>query len=1065
VRREDVLRQLDAWVDGPDETGWVVVTGGPGMGKSAILVAWLRRREAAGLVVPRHFIRRQVADWDQPDMIAASLATQIEAAFLEVRNADAKPERRLLELLGRVSKQLPAARRLAVLVDGLDDTRAEPGENPLPHFLPQILPAGICIVCATRPSHLYLNWILARTPVRRLDLDDRRWASSNEAVVRGLWEAVAPEYDPPLSPEMTAEAIARAEGNVLHAVMLHDALRDVPADERRADRIPRGLQPLIEELWDRVAHFPSVREGLGILCAAQEALSLDALEGLAGWSYDDRQRFVRDTRQLLREVPASGIGVDAYWPRHAWVREWIVAVLGRAAMRAHHATLARRLATWPPPAGDAARQYALRHGLGHRAEAEDWADAWRLATDPGFLEAKCRALGVHEAESDVAYIAARCRAAGDAMVARRFGDLSRALARESHLLRDSPELVASLLWNRLRRFGWSAGEIDEALRVPAGAGFLRVRHAVTRESTALMRDLVGHSTEVMACAITPDGTRIVSASDDLTLMVWDLETGRVLATLEGHVLGVTACAVTPDGRRAVSASWDHVLKVWDLETGRALATLESHSEGVTACAVTSDGRVVSASQDRTLKVWDLETGRVLATLEGHSSAVTACAVTPNGRVVSASQDRTLKVWDLESGSVLATLEGHSSAVTACAVTSDGRRVVSASWDQTLRLWELESGQALATLKGHGDGVTACAVTSDGRRVVSASWDHTLKVWDLGTSRLLATLEGHAHWVTACAVTPDGGRVVSASWDRTLKIWALETERALVLPGCHASRVTACAVTPDGGRVISASSDRTLKVWDLEAGSVLSTLEGHGDVVTACAVAPDRRRMVSASHDRTLKVWDLDRENVLLTLEGHADLVTACAVTPDGRRVISASRDHTLKVWDLASGDALATLEGHGSWVTACAVTLDGRRVVSASDDHTLKVWDLEARRALVTLEGHGDLVTACAVTPGGDRVVSASHDRTLKVWDARTGHLIATLGGHGDSVTACAVTPDGHRAVSASHDKSLRVWDLNRGTCLVTHRGDTAYTAIATSATAVVAGTDTGGLWILDWPR
>jgi hypothetical protein len=48
--------------------------------------------------------------------------------------------------------------------------------------------------------------------------------------------------------------------------------------------------------------------------------------------------------------------------------------------------------------------------------------------------------------------------------------------------------------------------------------------------------------------------------------VWDLESGRALATLEGHAHWVSACAVTPDGQRVVSASEDKTLKVWDLTT-------------------------------------------------------------------------------------------------------------------------------------------------------------------------------------------------------------------------------------------------------------------------------------------------------------------------------------------------------------------------------------------------------------------------------------------------------------------------------------------------------------------
>ena len=72
VGRDDVLTRLDEWLLGPDDTGWVVLTGGPGMGKSAILSKWLDRCEVAG-AVPHPFVRRQVIDWDQPDRIAASL--------------------------------------------------------------------------------------------------------------------------------------------------------------------------------------------------------------------------------------------------------------------------------------------------------------------------------------------------------------------------------------------------------------------------------------------------------------------------------------------------------------------------------------------------------------------------------------------------------------------------------------------------------------------------------------------------------------------------------------------------------------------------------------------------------------------------------------------------------------------------------------------------------------------------------------------------------------------------------------------------------------------------------
>ena len=79
------------------------------------------------------------------------------------------------------------------------------------------------------------------SPRRWLDLDNPQWAASNEAVVRGFWHSVAAEYQPPLPAAVVDTAMARADGNLLHAVMHHEHLRGVSAEERRTDRIPIGL--------------------------------------------------------------------------------------------------------------------------------------------------------------------------------------------------------------------------------------------------------------------------------------------------------------------------------------------------------------------------------------------------------------------------------------------------------------------------------------------------------------------------------------------------------------------------------------------------------------------------------------------------------------------------------------------------------------------------------------------------------------------------------------------------------------------------------------------------------
>jgi WD40 repeat protein len=487
----------------------------------------------------------------------------------------------------------------------------------------------------------------------------------------------------------------------------------------------------------------------------------------------------------------------------------------------------------------------------------------------------------------------------------------------SHVIsRDSKQFVSQVVARLLPHQNIPAiAEFIKRAAEGAPTHWLRLTQPTLHSpGSKLQRKFTGHSGGVTAVAVTPDGQRAVSASDDHTLKIWDLGSGRELRTLTGHSGRVTAVAVTPDGQRAVSASNDQMLKVWDLATGRELLSLTGHSDVVTAVALKPDGQqAVSASFDRTLKVWDLATGCELHTLTGHSYWVTAVAVTPDGqRAVSASYE-TLEVWDLTSGRKLDTLmSGDSDWVNAVAVTPDGRWAVSASSDRMLKVWDLASGRELRSLAGHSSGVDAVAVTADGQRAVSASSDKTLKVWDLISGRELHSLTGHSDGVTAVAVTPDGQRAVSASHDRTLKVWDLTNGRV-----GHSAGVPALAVTPDGQRAVSASFDKTLKVWDLVSGHEPCSLTGHSDGVTAVSLTPDGQRAVSASWDQTLKVWDLISGRELHTLTGHSDGVTAVAVTPDGQRAISASRDNTVKMWELETDELLATFSCDGA-ANCCA---------------------------------------------------------------------------------------------------------------------------------------------------
>lgn len=418
----------------------------------------------------------------------------------------------------------------------------------------------------------------------------------------------------------------------------------------------------------------------------------------------------------------------------------------------------------------------------------------------------------------------------------------------------------------------------------------------------------GHSSWVMSVAISPDGQKILSGSQDRTIKMWEAQTGRLLLTLEGHTMIVMSVAFSPNGRRLASGSQDHSIRIWDAQTGKCISTLSGHTGHVNSLRFSPDSRrLVSGSRDRTICVWDAQTGSCLASLAGHSLGVNEAHFSPDGRrIVSASSDKTIGVWNARTGERLLSLEGHTHWVKSAVFSPDGKRILSGALDKTLRLWDAQSGRLLSTLEGHSSWVNSVAYDPSGSRMVSGSSDRTIKIWDTRSGRCLSTLEGHSDWVWAVAFSPDATRIVSGSQDKTIKVWDAQTGACLLSLSGHSSPVNSLGFSPDGSRMISGSSNKMLKVWDARTGKELLSFTGGSKRINSAAFSPDGNQIISGSQDKTVRIWDAQTGKALGKLEGHSSEVNSAAFSPDGRFIVSASEGDALKIWDAQTGRCLQT---------------------------------------------------------------------------------------------------------------------------------------------------------------
>ncbi|CCA75681.1 hypothetical protein PIIN_09671 [Serendipita indica DSM 11827] len=218
-----------------------------------------------------------------------------------------------------------------------------------------------------------------------------------------------------------------------------------------------------------------------------------------------------------------------------------------------------------------------------------------------------------------------------------------------------------------------------------------------------------HSMPIESVGFLPDGLRIVFSEWGETIRLWNVDTGQPLGEplqghegwpvgepIRGHRKPVTSIRFSPDGSRIVSGSEDHTLRLWNAHTGQSLGKpLQGHEEWVQAVDFSPDGlRIVSGSDDKTVRLWDVHTGQLLREpLQGHQDSVHAVRFSPDGsRIVSGSLDKTIRLWDGHTGQPLGLpLRGPREFVLTVGFSPDGSRIVCGSSNNLVLLWDIVTG--------------------------------------------------------------------------------------------------------------------------------------------------------------------------------------------------------------------------------------------------------------------------------------------------------------------------------------------------------------------------------------
>ena len=643
-------------------------------------------------------------------------------------------------------------------------------------------------------------------------------------------------------------------------------------------------------------------------------------------------------------------------------------------------------------------------------------------------------------------------------------------------------------------------------------------------SLAALRQIPGNSREVTSLAAIPSTPRqVFSGCLDGVIRRWNLETGQDMQQFN-HGGSVTAIAVSPDGQRLASATDNtHTARLWNIngqqiaemrgdvrkKTAQTRATqqlaaanarlnvakqlLDQAEKDVptkTTAEKTLADMLTAANTDVAAKKVVLETALATKTTTEKAaidaSAVAKVAMTAKETAEKAAKDGTAVVAAAQaklariqqSAAADPTSEKLKALVVECqkaveTATAASQQLTAAVAPPTQNATQMATVANTAAQKVNEvqkpyiDALAALKTSEATQNLLSqqqAIAARELKVaTDLVPVRKAAATKAEAAALEATklvetsntevtafdlpmrsiAFSPDGKLLATAGDCPHVHTWDATTGAAMGAFVGHTGPLKAVAFLNDN-QLVSASDDQSSRVWEINPGWVLERTIGSAETptvivhrVTAVDFSRDSSLLLIAggvpSRSGELQVVKVaDGARVLYLPQAHNDVIYSAQFSPDAKRIASGGADKYLRTFDVATSQQLRRFEGHTNYVLGVAWKADGQIIATAGADNTVKVWESDTGDQQRTIEGFPRHVTAIRYIGETDNIITSCGDKLVRMHNASNGGLARNFGEIKTWPHCVAITPDSNIVTAGDAGGNVYFWNGNSGQYLKT---------------------------------
>ncbi|CAN5451121.1 hypothetical protein BH10PLA2_BH10PLA2_03780 [soil metagenome] len=322
------------------------------------------------------------------------------------------------------------------------------------------------------------------------------------------------------------------------------------------------------------------------------------------------------------------------------------------------------------------------------------------------------------------------------------------------------------------------------------------------------KTIKAHDHEVRCLALNDQGTVIASGSADRTVRLWEVPSGKHLATCVGHTDWINALFFDDELDLLIGAGRDGRLFSWRSPEGTRHRRLRRRRRPFICMQPSSPKALaVCGTADGMLFVWDPRTGSELVSVDAHDGAVACLAVDErNDLCVTGGADCQIRIWSLPAGKRLRSMAAHKSkrrpiglpietdSVLSLAISPDGTMLASGGTDGEVILWSLPGAGQIVRLDAHMGHVTSLTFAPDSRTLFSGGADRKIHLWSVSDGNRLSTLSDHFGDINILRISPSGETLASCGGgglgiEHTLRLWRLPDAVPSAILGGHARAVT------------------------------------------------------------------------------------------------------------------------------------------------------------------------------------------------------------------------------------------------------------------------------------